>query len=140
MHMDQAEAIRPELEAATWLFSREEQVKPRPGFVTASRKRVVDRIQREASEGSAKHAFFGFTWPKQLAFRWMAVVMIVVMLLSSTGGLVSASQGTLPDDGLYAIKRLSEEVTYNLTFSSVERVKYSAKLADRRIDELAALI
>ena len=137
---EQAAAIRPELEAAGWLISQQAEVSTRPGFVAASRKRVVERIQQEASGQNAKHSFFGMIWPQRLAYRWVAAILVVVVLLSSTGGLVSASQSAMPGDGLYLVKRISEEITYTITLNTTQRIQLSIQYAKRRMQEAAALI
>ena len=40
-----ADELQPQLEAAVWLHQRAESFGPRPGFVRASRSRLVNRIQ-----------------------------------------------------------------------------------------------
>lgn len=140
-HPEQEALLRTELESARWLVARQGEVSSRPGFVAASRKRVVNRIQEEAANHSAKHGLFGFfVWPRRIAYQWAAVLVIVVLLLSSTGGLVSASQSAIPGDNLYAIKRITEEIAYTITFNATQRMELSVKYARLRLQEAAALI
>ena len=139
-HPEQASQIRPELEAAMWLQTRREQVAPRPGFVASSRKRVLARIKQEATNSGAKRAFFGFIWPQKLAYQWVAVVLALIIFFSGTGGLVSAAQGSLPGDGLYTIKRISEKIAYTLAANEMQRVKLSAEYSNRRLDEISSLL
>lgn len=140
-HPEQAELIRPELEAAVWLASMQSQVAPRAGFVRASRKRVVERIKQESSSRSTKPALFGLLWPPRFAYRTAAVLVIVVMLLiASGGGVVSAAQNTVPGDGLYGVKRFTENVTYGMTADPVRRVDLSIRYSERRLSEVQVLI
>ena len=136
----QAEVIRPELEGALWLISQRQEVEARPGFVIASRKRVMERIKTEARSQGAKHSLFGFAWPKQHVFQWAAGAAIILFLLLGTGGVVTISQSSLPGDGLYAVKRISENVSYTVTLNQVQRVQLSAQFAERRINEVETLV
>lgn len=137
---DQAEEIRPELEVAIWLSSRSQEVAPRPGFVSASRRRVVDRIKQEAKSTGKKHAFMGIAWPKRLSFQWVAVALVLLVLFSGTGGMVTFAQGAVPGENLYPVKRASETVAYTVTFTDTRRVELSARFAERRLDEAGQLM
>ncbi len=140
LHPEQAEVIRPELEGALWLVSQRQEVEARPGFVTASRKRVVERIKAEARSQGTKHSLFGFAWPQRVAYQWVAVAAVVLVLLLGTGGLVTVSQASLPGDGLYAVKRISEQVSYAVTVSEVGRAQLSTQFAERRMNEVETLV
>ncbi len=139
-HPLQAEAIRPELEAGLWLVGKRKEVDARPGFVAASRKRVLERIQAEARSQGAKHAFFGFAWPRRPLYRLAAAISLLIMLLTGFGGTLTVSQTSLPGQNLYAVKRASEQVAYSVTLDEVDRVELSAQFADRRLDESEVLI
>ena len=43
-----ADELRAQLEIAAWLTSASSALDPRPGFVAASRSRLVSRIQQES--------------------------------------------------------------------------------------------
>jgi hypothetical protein len=139
-HPEQADVIRPELEGALWLVSRREEVESRPGFVTASRKRVIERIKAEASSQGAKHSMFGFAWPQRVVNQWMVAVVFLVAILSGAGGLMKYSQSALPGDGLYAIKRVSEQMTYSTTIGEVHRVQLNAQFTEQRLTEVKDLV
>jgi hypothetical protein len=140
-HPDLAATLQPELEAALWLVARKEQVEPRPGFVTASRRRVVERVRQESRSRGTKRAFLGFL-PAQprTAFQWVAAVVALVLLVSGMGGILTVSQGALPGDQLYSVKRISEEVALGLTLNEVRKVDLSAEYTGRRVQEVEALI
>jgi hypothetical protein len=139
-HPEQADVIRPELEGALWLVSRREEVESRPGFVTASRKRVIERIKAEASSQGAKHSMFGFAWPQQQKYQWVLTVIVLMALLTGAGSILTISQTSLPGEDLYSVKRISEQVSYSASASEVQRVELSAEFTDRRLDEAKALI
>ena len=88
---EQAEVIRAELEAALWLVARREEVAPRVGYVAASRRRVVERIQAEASSHGTRRALFGFAWPQQIAFQWVVTVVVL---------MAAADRRRQPADGI----------------------------------------
>ena len=138
-HADLEAEIRPELETAVWLVSRQEQVHTRPGFVPASKKRVLERIKQEASSQDAKHGFLGFLLPR-FGVHWAPALVAAIIVLSSTGGLLSAAQGSMPGDQLYTVKRISEQVAAGITFNEMQRVELNSQYTGRRLDEAAALI
>jgi hypothetical protein len=139
-HPGQAEEIRGELEGALWLMSRQSEVEARPGFVGASRKRVMERIKAEASSQGTRRAFLGFAWPQKLAFQWIVGMVVLISVLTSTGSMLTISQSSLPGEDLYPIKRAAEQMTYSVALSGVQRVELSTEYTDRRLDEAKALI
>lgn len=139
-HPDQAAEIRPALETAVWLVAQQDSLHSRPGFMPASRKRVLERIHQEAGRQDAQHAFFGFLLPRRMGMRWAGVFTAAVMLFSSTGGLVSAAQGSLPGEFLYPVKRASEQVVEGMTLDELQRVELNSRFTGRRLDEAAALM
>lgn len=139
-HPEHAAAIRAELELAVMLVSYKEQVKPRAGYLPASRKRLLTRIQQEASERGAKRSLLGFNWSRRLVFQLSAALIVLIIFLSGTGGVVAMAQSALPGDSLYAIKRTSEQVAYTFTLDEVNRVAVSTAFAERRIIEAEALM
>ncbi len=139
-HPLQAEALRAELKAGVWLIAKRKEVEPRPGFVSASRTRVLERIQAEARSQGTKHAFFGFAWPKRLTFQWAVAALVFLLVLAGTGGIVKASQAALPGENLYAVKRASEQVAYTVTLGEVQRVELSQRFANQRLNEVEQLV
>lgn len=139
-HPDQASQLRPELESALWLYSAREKIAPRPGFISNSRKRVLERIKNEAASAGAKRAFMGFAWPQRLPVQWVAAAILLLVLFSGTGGLVSVSQRAIPGDPLYSVKTASEQVALSFTFNQVRQIQLSQQFADRRLAEVAQLI
>ncbi len=137
---DQADEIRPEIAAALWLIASQREVETRPGFVASSRKRVLDRIKTEARDQGARRSFFGIIWPRQIALQWVVAAVFLVVVLTGAGGVVASSQAALPGDGLYAVKRISEQVAYTVTLNDVQRVQLSAQYSDRRLSEVENLM
>lgn len=70
--------------------------------------------------------------------RWVATVAasLVVLLAGST---VLAAGGSMPDGTLYPVKLAAEDVQIALTPSALGKAELYAKLADRRVAEIAAM-
>ena len=51
---EEAEALRPRLEAALWMDERKGSLDPRPGFVSASRSRLVSQIKQDMAAQAAE--------------------------------------------------------------------------------------
>lgn len=139
-HPEQAEVIRSELEAASWLTSQQAEVSPRPGFVAASRQRVVERIRQEASSQNVKHSFFGMVWPQRLVYHWWVALSVLLIVFSGLGSVVSFSQNSLPGDELYQVKRAYEQVAISVAPGEAQRATLAAQFSRRRLDEAKQLI
>ncbi len=140
LYPEHEKTLRGELGAALWLFSRRDQVSPRPGFLNSSKKRVLARIKEEARGREGKHAVLSLNLPRQrLVFRWAAVLVVLVMLVSGFGGVVAFSQDALPGQEFYGFKRAGETISYNLASGNLRKVELNILFTDRRLQELEAL-
>jgi hypothetical protein len=72
------------------------------------------------------------------ALRW-AVALILAALLLVSAGAVAASANSLPGGTLYSVKRTTESVQLFFTPPS-GRAAFHTTLAQRRLDELSALV
>lgn len=138
-HPDLAPQLRSELEIATWLSASGPEVAPRPSFIRASRKRIVERVRQESTAYGKKRGFFGLTFG---AFNWQPVsaVVLAALLIFSISGLINAAHNTLPGESLYAVKRIHEQVQFGVTFSESARVVLAAEFSEHRLDEIRALL
>ncbi|MBN2502141.1 MAG: hypothetical protein JXB38_15260 [Anaerolineales bacterium] len=140
--VDYPEAVemRPALKTALWLQMRRPAVEPRPGFVSASRSRVMTRIRQEKA-AQAKPAKRGFRlWPAKAAMRIVVVAVVIFGILLSSTGVAYASQGSLPGESLYAVKIGIENAQLGLTRADVKDARLHADFAGTRLDEVGALI
>lgn len=71
------------------------------------------------------------------AAGWAA--LLLVMLTTGLGGVTVASAAALPNDRLYTWKRGSEEIWLRVQPSPERRAVVALGMADRRVDEVAAL-
>jgi hypothetical protein len=72
-----------------------------------------------------------------LAWRWATIASTVgVFLLTSMGGVVAASSGSMPGQTLYQVKRTIENIQVTMTPSHAAKARLYATLADRRVSEI----
>ena len=77
---------------------------------------------------------------KSFIFKPMPIATIILAaILATGGGVVSASQNSLPTDVLYPVKIAVENVREVLTFDQGEKAALSMKAAGERIKEMQAL-
>jgi len=72
--------------------------------------------------------------------KLMAVLIAAVLVFGGAAATASAAQGSLPVDALYPVKTLGESVALGLSFGSVEKLDKALEHAQRRVNEMAALI
>jgi hypothetical protein len=142
---DQAEAIRPALEALFWLERQSRYFDPRPGFVESSHNRLVARIQNAIPSRTSlakKWADFqaGFSRPKSLALLFVLVIVLVTGLAIGAGGVAVASRSSIPGDTLYPMKIGVENARLALTTSDVGEARLLIEFSQRRLSEVQALI
>jgi hypothetical protein len=133
--------LRPQLVTALWIVSQREVLEPRPGFVSASRHRLVARIQQESQVERP------LPWLERLQQAWtvqkvapVAFVFIIMLFLFVSGTVVSASQQSLPGDDLYAVKRSLEEIALATTIDQTTGAELNVRLTRQRLDEWLALV
>ncbi len=72
--------------------------------------------------------------------RLVTTILVVFSLLFGSGSVtVLAAQGSLPNDMLYPVKTLSEDVHLSLTFDPQMKVQLLTEYSGRRVAEIEAL-
>jgi exonuclease VII small subunit len=107
---------------------------PDPTFLRASHARVVAKVSSK-SRTTAPGRRFSFR-PAYVAL----VLTLAAVLFGSGFGVFSASAASLPGDPLYGVKRAGEELQLALTFSPAGDKDLLLDFAQKRLDELQALI
>ncbi len=72
--------------------------------------------------------------------RLAAILAVVLFALSSIGGTVYAAQSSLPDDLLYPLKTLTEDIQIGLESDPEQRLDLYASFANRRLEEIEAQV
>ena len=75
---------------------------------------------------------------KSLLPRLAAILAVALFALSSIGGTVYAAQGSLPDDLLYPVKTLTEDIQVRLESDPEQRLDLYTSFANRRLEEIEA--
>lgn len=73
-------------------------------------------------------------------FRFVSAIVVVILILGLGGGVVLASQESLPGDILFPIKLFSEEIEKFLARGDFSKAEVSLKLTNRRLKEVVKLI
>jgi hypothetical protein len=140
LYPELAEELRPMLEASLWLVNSREGFEPRPGFVTASRRRLVARIQEEQRQAPVG-------WREKLKQLWstqqmapVAFVFVLLLALFVSGTIVSVSQKALPGDSLYSVKHVLEQLALATSFDQANDAALQISFVNERLEEIKALI
>src|SRR3989338_4833000 len=76
----------------------------------------------------------------KLILKPMPIAIIALVIsLAAGGGVVTASQTSLPTDALYPVKIATEQIQEAITFNNAKKVDLSVKLAEKRLDEINLL-
>ncbi len=70
--------------------------------------------------------------------RFAAIAAVFLVALSSIGGTVYAAQASGPEDLLYGVKTLTEDIQVGLESDPGEKLDLIALFADRRLSEIEA--
>lgn len=76
------------------------------------------------------------SWVPRLA----SILAVLLIALFSIGGTVYAAQGSLPDDLLYPVKTLTEDIQIGLESDPQDRLDLHASFASRRLEEIQAQV
>ena len=135
-----SDALRPQLETALWLTTYREALEPRPGYVSASRRRLVERIKEERQQAP-------LTWRERLQQLMpvqrvapVAFVFVLLLTLFVGGTLVSESKNALPGDRLYGMKLTLEGLALATSITQASDAEIQIRHVQERFQEIRALI
>ena len=110
-------------------------VEPRPEFKAQARYQIESLLHAKGQKAGPRRLPL-VSWVP----RWAVVVAAVFLVILLAGsGTVAASSSSLPGDTLYPVKTATERAWLSLTFSDTARARLQAKLADRRVAEMARM-
>jgi hypothetical protein len=127
-----------ELVVARWLVARQEALDPRPGFLVASQKRVMEAIRVEQARRPALRSLIGFFNNRAVQQFVLAVLLLAVFLTGHTA--VMAADTSIPGDPVYPIKLALEKVELLASLSSNQDARLQILFSQRRLSELQATI
>ena len=135
--------LQAQLEIAMWLSSASAALDPRPGFVSASRRRLVSQIQQETQP----LVVAPLTWVERLQkflsvqqVAPVAFVFVLMLALFVSGTVVSASQKSLPGDDLYSVKLTLEQIALATSLDEKNDAELQIQYVENRLTEVQGLI
>ncbi len=136
------QVLGPLLSLGSEMHSRLEPNPPRLDFKLNSRKRIMNRMQARKPSSRRREP----VKPRRHS-RWylrpayvLASLALVLALLVSGIGVVSASASSLPGDTLYGVKLAREELKLSLSLSVQGDQELLARFAEERLEEAEELI
>jgi hypothetical protein len=142
--------LRLRLEALLWLDGRKNSLDPRPGFVDASRSRLISQIHQEIAAGVVLDAEPEMGWfarvmaglfkRKRYAFQLALVVLLLACVVLGGAGVAYSAQSALPGDRTYPVKIVLEQAELATTTDPAERAHLHAEFAQTRLDEAQDLV
>jgi len=143
LYPEYADELRSQLEIAAWLTSASSALDPRPGFVSASRRRLVSRIQQENRVSTPAP----LTWAERLQQFFstqkmapVAFVFILMLALFVSGSMVTASQKAIPGDTLYPVKITLEQIALAASIDEKNDAQLQIQMVENRFTEMRTLI
>lgn len=130
-----ADELRPVLEASIQARSMAAVAVPE-----AAMRRGRARVLQHAAEMRAAAVKPRRTWSLFAFPRLATSLAIALMLLLSGTGLVSASNGALPGDNLYPVKRSWEDLRLLFIFSPEGKESLESEFEQERLDEISMLL
>lgn len=115
---------------------------PRKSFGFGEKEKIWLTIQNHMREARLaipeKKSFF--SWPVFAFGRMTLTIFLVVVVAGLVGGATKASEGSIPGDKLYTVKKAAEQVEKVLATSDSAKVKVGIKHATRRLEEVRVLV
>lgn len=121
------------------------RIQPNASWLQSQRSFLLSVISQDKKEEKREPSLvlplFHFNILKLLKPNFaIALTAIILMTSLATGGVISASQNSLPGDFLYPVKTAFEKTQFTLATNEASKTKLSIKFADHRMDEFTQLI
>jgi len=146
--------LRPLLETAASLWQKP-QPQPRTEAVSQGEQLMLERVvEKQSSKAHRKGLVravgdkigIGGGVPGRRPFlsprwrmRWVAVVASILALFVLSGGVVAASNNSMPGELLYPVKIATEQARLVLTLSEEGKTELHITFAERRIEEIVEM-
>jgi hypothetical protein len=142
---EQADMLRPQLESLLWLRNINQELDPRPGFVAASRRRLVAKIQQErvaerVEDLAPKSGFFSLFLSRRFATPLIVALVLLISFYVASNGLNLASQNAIPGDRLYAVKIIFEKAALAVSRDHASDAELRVEFTHRRSEEIYRLV
>ncbi|MGB9674035.1 MAG: DUF5667 domain-containing protein [Anaerolineales bacterium] len=136
-----AQELRPLLEAALWLEARQHLFDLAPERITIQKERLLRQIERELPKSKALPLHRVGLFRQKVVIQFIALILIIVLLLSGIGGGVAfAAQSSLPGEVFYPIKTRLEDIRLATASDSLQRSQLLLEFSRIRLQESEQLI
>ena len=141
----QEKELSARLEMALWLKEQGKALTPRPGFIPASRQRLINRIRRESSSEVTRprdpHVLKAFRRKRFWLVLNLASLAVLVLMVGFLGIQVfSYAETALPGDALYPVKLLAERARLQTASDPALKARLHVDFARLRSSEIVELI
>lgn len=137
-HPAQADELRQALETTLWLDAHNSRLEPRPGYLEASRKWVMNSIK------ATRLTFWQRLWrphsPQRYALQAISLSLLIVSLVLVINTINLASRLALPGDLLYPAKLSIERMQLALTYDPQAQARLQIELTQHRTTEIVQLV
>lgn len=134
-----ADALRPRLEVIKWLAAAKNDLEPRPGFVSSSRKYLVNQLQSIRPAGFWQRFFSRYT-PQRWLFNLVAPVIVLLLFALIINSAFLTARLSIPGDPLYTTKLLTEDIQVALTTDQVTKTNLYIQFSRERTTEFVELV
>jgi hypothetical protein len=140
---EHGQELKPLLETAAWFGGQAAALAPRPGFMNASRARLMQQIAAQPPAPVSRtwgqlFSGLGSTW--RFALQAAVVVVMLVCLAVGSSGIAYASQTALPGDALYPVKLALEKVELLVTLDPQAQLRLHVEFSQLRLAEMQRLL
>jgi len=137
-HPEQADELRATLDTALWLNSQQPELEPYPGYLEASKRRLINRIK------TAPVTFWQRLWrprsPQRFALQALSLSLLIVSLILVINTINLASRLALPGDLLYPAKLSIERLQLALTSDPQAQARLQIEFTQHRTTEIVQLV
>ncbi len=134
-----ANTLRPELEAVSWLVNARQPLEPRPGFIAASRKVLEQHITSMPPRTVWQRLFTRYT-PQHWIFNIASPVLLFVLIALVINSLVLSARLSIPGDPFYSTKLVIEDFQLAFTFNPEVKTDLYIQFSRERTTEFVELV
>jgi hypothetical protein len=142
-HIRSDDTLDDHLTEIEWLQAQKDHLQPRPGFIAASRRRLIEHIQvesRATASPSLWQRLLGKPSPRRRLREAFSLVLLAACLVFLGSNILLASQIALPGEVFYPVKLATEQFQLAVTPSREGDAHLYIKFSQERTTEIIDLI
>ncbi|HSB66644.1 MAG TPA: DUF5667 domain-containing protein [Anaerolineales bacterium] len=139
MFPEDANMLRPRLEAARWIAKIRVSLEPRPGFITSSRKYLEQRLKSTSPTSALQRLFARYT-PQRWVFNFTAPIILALLFALIVNSLVLTARLSIPGEPFYSTKLLIEDLQVTFTTNPERKMDLYIQFSRERSSEFVELV